>query len=138
MKIYFAGSIRGGRDDVEIYQKIIEHLKKHGEVLSEHIGNKNIRVKGEERFKDSFLHNRDLKWLLESDVVVAEVTTPSLGIGYEIGRAAEQEKKILCLFRRKDEKKLSAMISGCPNAKIIEYEDIGDVREVIDDFFRTL
>jgi len=31
--------------------------------------------------------------------VVAEVTQPSLGVGYEIGRAIEKNKKILCLFR---------------------------------------
>ena len=38
MKIYFAGSIRGGRHDIEIYKQIIEHLKKHGKVLTEHVG----------------------------------------------------------------------------------------------------
>ena len=31
--------------------------------------------------------------------LVAEVTQPSLGVGYEIGRAIENKKKILCLFR---------------------------------------
>ena len=34
-------------------------------------------------------------------VVVAEVTQPSLGVGYELGRAKAMNKKILCLFRPK-------------------------------------
>lgn len=32
-------------------------------------------------------------------VLVAEVTQPSLGVGYEIGRAIDMNKRILCLFR---------------------------------------
>lgn len=32
-------------------------------------------------------------------VVVAEVTQPSLGVGYELGRAVTMGKKIFCLFR---------------------------------------
>ena len=39
MKIYFAGSIRGGRKDVLIYNNIINYLLTKGEVLTEHIGN---------------------------------------------------------------------------------------------------
>ena len=39
MKIYFAGSIRGGRNDKELYSQIIRHIQKYGEVLTEHIGN---------------------------------------------------------------------------------------------------
>ena len=31
--------------------------------------------------------------------LVAEVTQPSLGVGYEIGRAVDLKKNILCLFR---------------------------------------
>lgn len=38
MKIYFCGSIRGGRQDADIYMKIIDQLKSYGEVLTEHVG----------------------------------------------------------------------------------------------------
>ena len=46
MKIYFAGSIRGGRDDVGLYEQIIEILNSYGEVLTE-VGNKNISTNSE-------------------------------------------------------------------------------------------
>ena len=39
-KVYFAGSIRGGRADAGLYQKMIEHIKARGNnVLTEHVGN---------------------------------------------------------------------------------------------------
>lgn len=41
-------------------------------------------------------------------VIVAEVTTPSLGVGYEIGRAVELKKTILCLFRSNSDKSKSS------------------------------
>ena len=37
-------------------------------------------------------------------VIVAEVTQPSLGVGYEIGRAYAMKKPILCLYRPQPEK----------------------------------
>ena len=51
---------------------------------------------------------------MRSDIVVAEVTNPSLGVGYEIGRALEHNIKVICLFRPTKGFSLSAMISGCP------------------------
>ena len=47
MKIYFAGALRGGREDQELYLEIINYLKQFGEVLTEHVGNKSIDLSGE-------------------------------------------------------------------------------------------
>ena len=48
MKIYFAGSIRGGRDDQELYSAMIEELQTYGEVLTEHIGSSDLGNQGEQ------------------------------------------------------------------------------------------
>ncbi|MDD2666532.1 MAG: nucleoside 2-deoxyribosyltransferase [Methanocellales archaeon] len=135
MKIYFAGSIRGGREDAELYLQIIEHLKKYGEVLTEHVGDKNLALLGEDGVEDDYIHKRDLEWFLQSNVVVAEVTTPSLGVGYEIGRAVENQKRVLCLYRPQDRKRLSAMIAGSPGVTNAEYKTLDDAKKIIDDFF---
>ena len=135
MKIYFAGSIRGGRDDVGLYLQIIEHLKKYGEVLTEHVGDKNLALLGEDGVKDDYIHNRDLEWFIQSNVVVAEVTNPSLGVGYEIGRAVENQKRVLCLYSPQDGKRLSAMIAGSPDVTNAEYKTLDDAKKIIDDFF---
>src|SRR3990167_9577819 len=89
-KIYFAGSIRGGREDVGLYLGIVEHLKTHGDVLTEHVADKGLTLLGEDGLSDKEIHNRDVSWLDESNVVVAEVTKASLGVGYEIGRMEER------------------------------------------------
>jgi nucleoside 2-deoxyribosyltransferase len=137
MKIYFAGSIRGGRDDADVYVKIINHLKRYGEVLTEHVGDKKLTHLGEHGSEDKMIHDRDLDWIFTSDVIVAEVTTPSLGIGYEIGRAIERGKKILCLHRTQDGKRLSAMIAGCPSLTLRQYNTLSEAENIIDDFFNN-
>ncbi|MEX1014904.1 MAG: nucleoside 2-deoxyribosyltransferase, partial [Candidatus Paceibacterota bacterium] len=81
MKIYFAGSIRGGRDDKDLYFEIIKLLGNYGEVLTEHIGDSNLSVSKEGDSGDRYIYNRDMIWLNEADIVIAEVTTPSLGVG---------------------------------------------------------
>ena len=135
MKIYFAGSIRGGRDDTELYSQIINYLKKYGEVLTEHVGDKNLKILGEEGLSDEQIHNRDFNWVLDSEAMVAEVSTTSLGVGYEIGRAIENKKRILCLYRKQEGKKLSAMIAGSPDVTSAEYKNLDDAKKIIDNFF---
>ncbi|KAL7890293.1 hypothetical protein AOLI_G00025510 [Acnodon oligacanthus] len=114
MRVYFCGSIRGGRQDVEVYQRIVKKLQTYGEVLTEHVGRAELSEKGEDAALDGdkAIHDRDMEWLASSDVIVAEVTQPSLGVGYELGRAVAMNKRILCLFRPSSGRVLSAMIRG--------------------------
>lgn len=137
MKIYFAGSIRGGRDDQELYALILAELARYGVVLTEHIGDRMILNTGEDSLSDAYIYERDMDWIREADVVVAEVTTPSLGVGYEIG-VIEGKKSILCLFREQEGKKVSAMIAGNKNLNIQKYSDIESVRNILKEFFTGL
>ena len=121
MNIYFAGSIRGGREDAALYARIIDFLKQFGNVFTEHIGDASLTEQGDEGFTDRQIHDRDMDWLLAADVIVAEVTTLSLGVGYEIGRAVAAGKKVIALYRPWPGKRLSAMIAGCPDVRLIPY-----------------
>jgi nucleoside 2-deoxyribosyltransferase len=134
MKIYFAGSIRAGRGDAGLYQEIIALLSEYGDVLTEHIGNNGITHLGE-GIEPGYIYERDVEWLREADVVVAEVTTPSLGVGYEIGLAESENKRILCLFRAVEDRSLSAMVLGNRNLSVAEYESIDDIEGILRDFF---
>ena len=136
MKIYFAGSIRGGREDAALYMQIIEYLKTFGEVLTEHIGDPNLTRLGDDGPTDNYVHDRDLEWLQSADVLVAEVTAISMGVGYEIGRAVESGKKVLCLFRPDSGKNLSAMIAGCPGLELVNYRNLADVKIVLANFLK--
>ena len=138
MKIYFAGSITGGRDDMSWYLQIIDHLKNHGVVLTEHIGDHSLSSLGENKSAEEVFH-RDINWVKESDVVIAEVTNHSLGVGYELGRAESWNKHILCLYRIKDGgKRVSPMITGNPKIPKVIYSNIDEAKKAIDEFFEKL
>jgi len=138
MNIYFAASIRGGNQDVAYYQKLIDYLRKFGNVLTEHIGVENIDSLESKNQSDEEIHNRDMSWLLSADIVIAEVSTPSLGVGYELGRAFDAQKPIVCLFRAENGKRLSAMISGNKQIKVFEYKSIEEAQKYIDSIFNSI
>nr|XP_020477912.1 2'-deoxynucleoside 5'-phosphate N-hydrolase 1 [Monopterus albus] len=141
MKIYFCGSIRGGRDDVLVYRRIVKKLRSYGTVLTVHVSSTELTDQGEDAStaSDRFIHDRDVAWLQESDVVVAEVTQPSLGVGYELGRAFDMKKKILCLFRPSSGRTLSAMIRGADDGNRFLVRDYSEdkVENILEEFFEN-
>lgn len=136
VKIYFAGSIRGGRQDKDLYLQLIKYLEKYGAVLTEHIGDSNLTSSGEQLPSEKICA-RDVSWVKEADVIVAEVTTPSLGVGYELGLAESLHKKVLCLFRTGEDKTktVSAMIGGNSSFINKNYNTLDDAFKEIDIFF---
>ena len=136
MKIYFAASIRGGRDDWASYLEIVSQLREYGEVLTEHVGDAELSAAGE-NIGDRNIHDRDLGWLKSSDYLVAEVTTPSLGVGYEIGKATEWGKPVLCLYRPAEGQLLSAMIAGSNGVTLKEYQSPTELNEIFEQYFRS-
>jgi len=131
MKIYFAASVRGGRERAKVYPVIVEILEDMGHVvLTGMFANQDIDDnEGTDPDKGSdFIYQRDIQWLKEADVVVAEVTQPSLGVGYEIAWAENAGKKIICLFWSQPDAKLSAMIDGSPKTNVIYYKNIKEIR----------
>lgn len=132
MDIYFAGAIRGGREKINDYQKIINKLEEIGNVLTTHIANKEIGDKGENNMTPKEIYDRDVVWLKSSELIVAEVSVPSLGIGYELGLAESLGKKIICLYDVNSNKTLSAMIEGNKNFEIVKYNNIKEVLEYLD------
>ena len=126
MKIYFAGAIRGGRDDTSIYLHIVSMLRRYGTVLTEHVADPNLDVRGEE-LSDQQVYDRDLEWLRSCDCLVAEVTKPSLGVGFEIGKATEWGIQVLCLYRPSESRSLSAMIAGCDKVTVETYRGVDEL-----------
>lgn len=128
--IYFSGSITGGREDVALYRQLIDALEADGHrvlagaVAAEHIGD------GGEALARPEIFARDIRWLDECDLVVAEVSTPSHGVGYEIAYARWARRlPVIALFRPVRTKRPSAMIGGDPEIRLLEYENAADVLE---------
>ncbi len=140
-KVYFACSIAGGRDHAHLYEDIVKQIREAGAtVLSE-------RFTDEKKVNDEsskahtmldFIHDRDLAWIKEADGIVAEVTQPSLGVGYELGKATEWEKPVLALFYEPSGKRLSPMISGSKHIKTLSYSSHDELVQDIKDFVSSL
>ena len=128
MKIYFAGSIRGGRLLVDTYRQLIDWLNEKHTVLNEYVGSTAITKTGEQKDVE-YIYNQDVSWLKESDILIADVTIPSLGVGVEIGLAQSLSKKIICLYNVNADASLSAMVAGDPNIKILRYTTIDEAKE---------
>jgi hypothetical protein len=140
VKIYFGGSIRGGRRDKAIYHALVKHLCQYGRVLTEHVADQRLTARGEttdtgELVDSRHIYERDTAWLRDADVAVMEVSTPSLGVGYEIARAEHQGIPILCLYCSAPRRTLSAMIAGNPHLVLRKYRSVGEVKAILEQFF---
>lgn len=136
MKVYFAGSIRGGRTDAELYGRIISYIKKTDIVLTEHIGSKDLAVK-EKGVGDIDIYEQDTAWLRESDVLIGECTNPSLGVGYELGYA-ESLGKPCHVFYDMSRTQMSAMITGNRRFFVHPYLSEDEIYPIIDKILNGL
>lgn len=133
-KIYFAGSIRGGRVDADLYRRIIEYIQKTDIVLTEHVGSPDLNLK-EQGKKDEEIYSQDTAWLRDCDLIIAECTCPSLGVGYELAYA-ERFGKPCHIFYDRTKAHLSAMLTGDPYFNIYPYENEEDIYNAIDRIIR--
>jgi len=110
MNIYFSCSITGGRAEEATYQALVREMELDGHVVpTAHLSSP--KVMELEKIVDSVeIFNRDMDWLRDCEAVVAEVSTPSHGVGYEIAYALTLGKPVLCLY--KNGKKVSKIITG--------------------------
>jgi len=136
MKVYFAGSIRGEAPNTEWFHVLINHISRYGKVLTAH--SFGFPYDEEIKFDDHRIYETDIVWLRDADALIAEVTAPSLGVGYEIAKAEEWGKPILLLYKERLERKPSAMLNGNKNLKIVKYNDDQEALKAIDNFVKKI
>lgn len=113
MNIYFACSITGGREFQPIYRSITIALMAAGHLVpTAHLAGEDIQVL-EAKVEPAEVYARDTAWIRNCNALVAEVSTPSHGVGYEIGFALGLGKPVLCLYRKG--RVVSKMITGNPD-----------------------
>ena len=126
LKIYFAGSIRGGRADADLYRRMIAYMQREHRVLTEHVGDLSLSALERGPEGDRAIYDQDTAWLRESDLLIAECTCPSLGVGYELAYA-EKYGKPCYIFYNRDKTQLSAMLTGDPYFHIVPYSEEAEV-----------
>lgn len=130
MTILFTASVRGGRSQQPLYVEIVDVLQKFGTVRSEHVAHEEISHYGETDLTKEEIHDRELSALHDSDVIVAEVSVPSLGVGYMIAQALLNGKRVICLYQGEDTFHLSAMIKGNRNVEVVAYQKSSELEKI--------
>lgn len=126
MNVYFACSITGGRQDAAVYQALVAAMLGDGHEVPTAILASESVVDLEEVVDPEEVYTRDTAWIRGCEALVAEVSTPSHGVGYEISYALSAGKPVLCLHRQGV--KVSKMITGNtrPNLQVKSYATPGE------------
>lgn len=116
MNIYFACSITGGREFEPVYQSIVAALEAGGHVIpTSHLASSEV-IGMEKTVSPQDVFLRDIQWINQADMVIAEVSTPSHGVGYEVAYALSIGKPVLCCYQQGQA--VSKMITGNTNANL--------------------
>jgi nucleoside 2-deoxyribosyltransferase len=138
MNIYFACSITGGREFEAAYQEIVHALTAAGhEVPTAHLAGSGIGAV-EAGIPAQEVYARDTAWIRACDALIAEVSVPSHGVGYEIGLALGLGKPVLALAQAG--RKVSKMISGNPdgNLTVATYQESADAIQIMGIFLSKI
>ena len=138
MNIYFACSITGGREFERIYQDLMAALLGDGhEIPTAHLAESNV-IALEAVTPAREVYERDVIWIRKADVLIAEVSAPSHGVGYEIGFALQAGKPVLCIHQ--EGRKISKMISGNPHPRLTvqAYKEPQEAIRLARDFINNL
>lgn len=134
MNIYFACSITGGREFEPVYQAITRALLADGHsVPTAHLADPEVKAL-EAVVNPRQVYERDVVWIEACDALVAEVSTPSHGVGYEVAFALSIGKPVLCIHR--EGQPVSKMITGNTHDRlqVKTYRQVGEAVETVRTF----
>ena len=130
MKIYFGFTVAGDRSTVMVARKIVGILEEmHHEVLTRHLV-EDSAWEADRSITPKEVYLRDINWLEQCDMFIAEVSGSSFGLGFETGYLlGATAKKVVLFYRRDVESKISLLITGIThrNCKLVPYSDLNEV-----------
>ena len=138
MRIYFACSITGGRRNEAVYQAMVAAMEAAGHDVPTAVLARPEVMELEVVTEPEDVFTRDFGWLKSSQALVAEVSTPSHGVGYEICTGLGMGIPVLCCYRRGET--VSKMILGnsSPGLQIKEYEDEAEAVKIVEGFLQGI
>ena len=130
MKIYFGFTVAGDRSQVENARRLVKLLEGMGhEVLTRHLVNENA-AQSDRAITPQAVYERDMNWLRQCDIFIAEVSGSSFGLGYEAGYVlGSSDKKAVLFYRRDLAGRISLLITGNthPNCRLVPYTEPGEI-----------
>ena len=139
MKIYFGFTVAGDRSAIETARRVVRLLEAAGhEVLTRHLVNENA-WEADRRITPQEIYARDMTWLRECDLFIAEVSGSSFGIGFETGYVlGATQKRAILFYRREVENSISLLITGNahPNCALAPYGDAEEAERHLQEALR--
>lgn len=136
MNIYFSCSITGGRNEEIVYQAIVHALNEEGHTVpTAHLASPEV-LSLEAVVDPVEVFERDIAWIDNAQAVIAEVSTPSHGVGYEIAYALNLGKPVLCCYLQ--DKPVSKMITGNthPQLRVQAYQTPEEAAAIVKGFLK--
>lgn len=137
MKIYLACTVRGDRGAIAALRTLVASLERDGHtILTKHLLDDDIET-AESALTERDVYQRDVEWLEACDILIADASGSSYGVGFEVGyvlaRSDRSGQRVLLFYRADRRDKVSRLIvgNGHPRCRVVGYETSDDlVREV--------
>jgi nucleoside 2-deoxyribosyltransferase len=140
MNVYLACTVRGDRGAVTALRGVADLLERHGHtVLTRHLLADDVD-RAESELTEHDVFERDLRWLDGADLLIAEASGSSYGVGFEVGyvlgRAAQTGQRVLLLYQADRRSQVSRLIAGNAHASCTTYpyRDGQDLLRIVDAF----
>jgi nucleoside 2-deoxyribosyltransferase len=138
MNVYFSCSLTGGREDQPVYAALVNAMQAQGhQVLTAHLASQEV-MEEEAVVDPATVYQRDISWVETCDVVVAEVSTPSHGVGYEIAHALDRGKPVLCCHRAGARVRKMLTGNNTPGLRVSAYRDEAEAVNLAKVFLQSL
>ena len=134
MKIYFGFTVAGDRSSIDTARKVVHQLEELGhEVLTRHLVSDNA-WEADRAISPQDVYRRDMAWLGQCELFIAEVSGSSFGLGFETGYLlGATSKKVVLLYRLEVQQKVSLLITGNthPNCTLVTYTTAQEVEQFV-------
>lgn len=133
MKIYLACTVRGDRGGLIGAREVAALLERGGHtVMTSHLLADDVEA-AESALSEREVFERDVRWLDEADLLIAEASGSSYGVGFEVGyilgRAERTGQRVILLYDRSRASHVSRLIAGNthPACTTYPYRDAADL-----------
>jgi 2'-deoxynucleoside 5'-phosphate N-hydrolase len=136
MRVYLAAAMTNPARDLEVLGHLLARIEGGGhEVPTRHVAHADGKHR-DRLISNTDLARRDLDWIAGCDALVAEVSTPSHGVGIEVMAAVGRRMPVLLLHR--DGVAVSRLLLGLPGTTIASYRCAADASATIDSFLAAV
>jgi hypothetical protein len=140
VNIYLACTVRGDRGAVGVARALADALECMGHtILTRHLLDDDVEG-AEASLTERAVFERDMRWLDSADILVAEASGSSYGVGFEVGyvlgRSDVTGQRVLLLYDAARRPLVSRLIAGNvhPSCTTYPYRDAEDLLRFISTF----